>query len=509
MTEQSFKFFSLLLIYLACGAYRAQSPRWWIVGLAGTLIFLALLRPAAILMAFVIYGALLVNRPQTWKLLAGAAASLAAAVFVYSFAVCLLLPPAGLYKPNETSRLQNLAFYDLYMVDDASALDPGKGERRRELREVMDAFARDLPNSWLPRLPARYFAPYAQNPKAWVEQIFREPNRYKYMMLKDAVKIYRDMGPDPALRAKARRIISRVIWEVYLYEPWRLLSMIVRYGASVPGGGSQQIMFNNIFSWHQLAKFSPDNGPASREFIETVRNYYVDNPTELAKLVIPPDNKNFATDVDGFIRERLLGVPNANLFYRIWLILEDQKDPLRARQLYTGADREGLENAPGGQWQAYQTLAKIGAAQLSWFFFGVYSLPHFEFFHSYVQCHQAYERELLSGMRLFDWIPIEPDKLPLGYRSWFDYVFQALWVVFHLGCTYFIILAGPFALFTRYRWPILLSATIILVHAVPTTFVVYAQHRYVDQTLPVAILLSGFVLAAIVEKIWRRKAAGP
>lgn len=497
MTEQSFKFFTVLLIFLACGAYRAPSPRAWIFGLAGTTIFLALLRPAATLFAVLVFGALLAGRPRLWKMLAGAAASLAGALFIYSLAISLLLPPVG--QPN-------LLFYDLYMTGAASALSPDKGESRRELRQILDAFAQNIPPAWAARFPARPLASGAEDPKAWVDRLYREPNRYNYTVLREAVWQYRVTGSDLALRAKARHVIRQVMLEVYLSEPWRLIATVIRYGTSLPGGGSPQIMFNNIFSWHQVAKFSPDNGPASREFIEAVRSYYADNPAALGAIITPPDKKNFANDVDGFIRERLLGVPNPYVFYEIWTVLERQKDPFRARQLYSEVDREGIAHAPNGRWQAYQVLMEVGAQQLQRFFFGIYWIPEFEFFHNFVQCHQnpAYEPELLSGIRLFNWIKIEPNKVPLGYRNWFDYVFNSLWIVVHLGCTYFTILAAPLVMRTRSRWPVLLSLSIILSHAIPSCFIIYAQVRYVDQVLPVAIMMCGFVVVGLVDEFGRQ-----
>lgn len=512
MNEQAFKFFVLLLIYFACGAYRAEAPRWWIAGLGTTVIFLALLRPAAILMALVVFGALLLARPKTWKMLAAASAALAATMFVYSFAVCLLLPPIGLYKPTETPRFYDLAFYDLYMTDGASALDPEKGPQRRKLREILDAFATDLPPGWVGRFPARYFGHYAKDPKAWVDQLYREPNRYKYLLLKDAVPIYRDMGPNLSVRANTSRIIPRVVREVYLREPWRLVGMIFRYGTSLPGGGLPQIMFNRLFSENQLAKFSPDNGPASREFIEKVKEFYRDYPTELAKLVTPPDNKSFVNDVDGFVRERLLGVPSPYIFYHTWIVLEQSMDPFRSRQLYADVVHEGFEHATRGKWNAYIALAHQGLIQLQRFFFQPYFLPQFDFFHSFVFCYQntsepqsAYESELLGGLRLVDWVKIEPNKI-VGYRNWFDYLFHAIWMITHLGTAVFVILGAPFAFFSRCRWPILITAAIILAHAVPSCFFVFAQTRYIDQTLPVAILLCGFVAAGLVEVFIRCRA---
>jgi hypothetical protein len=166
MNEQAFKFLSVLLVYLAVKAYQSQAPRWWIVGLTATCVFLTLLRPAALLLAGVVFAALLVSRREYWKSLAAGVSTLGVSMFVYSFIVCLFLPPIGLYKPETMSRLADLAFYDLYMHDNASGLDPRKGPRRSELHEIVQNFAVDLPAGWHGRIPVRYFAPYVNNPKS-------------------------------------------------------------------------------------------------------------------------------------------------------------------------------------------------------------------------------------------------------------------------------------------------------------------------------------------------------
>lgn len=253
MNEQGFKFFLVLLVYLAVKTYQSQSPRWWVVALSLTSAFLVLLRPAALLIVAVVFAGLLFSRWKCWKPLTTGILGFGAVLFVYSFVVCLLLPPTGLHRPGAISRLTDLAFYDLYMQDNASGLRPREGRPGSELREVAHAFARDLKAGWIGRRPAKYFAPFADDPKGWVESLFTDPNPFKYAALKDAVSIYQDQGTDADLKLNARGVIRRATLEAYVYEPWRLISMTFRYGSSFPGSGNaEKILFNKIFSLMDL-----------------------------------------------------------------------------------------------------------------------------------------------------------------------------------------------------------------------------------------------------------------
>ena len=513
MTEQAFKFLSVLLMYLAVKAYPATAPRRWAIALSGTCLFLALLRPAAVLMALIVFGALLISRRQYWKAWVAGFGVVWLGMFVNSFVTCLvLLPPGGLYTANTVRKLTDLAFYDLYIENNAIALDPQAGPRRKELHDIIDAFAHELKSGWVGRQPPRYFAPYANDPERWVDSLYTDPNGVKYGMLKDAIGIYEDQGSDLLLRHEARKAISRAIWEAYRSDPLLLVRMIFRYGLTSTGGGGPEILANHIFSWFQVAKFSPENGPASRELVATVRSYLIDHPAA-ARTMLPPTAKDYTGDPDGFIRDQLLGVSNPELMYSIWTVLYDMKDPRRADKLYSDVDREGLVNgSPHGPWQAVQILIQQGDTQLYRFFFGRYL--DFDFFYNIVQCYQSsvspkYPGELLSGMRLFSWVKIEPDREIFysrpwaNVRSWLDYVVQITWMVTHLACSLLVLIGAPFALCSRHRWPVAVGGALVLSHAVPSCFIVYAQDRYIDQILPLMLMLVGFVIAGSFEPLWR------
>ena len=508
MTEQSFKFFSVLLLYLAVKAYWSPKPHWWIAAISATCILLALLRPAAILMAIIVFGGLAISRLKLWKPLAVGFASICASMFIYSFVASLFLPPPTFYSRGQLSRLTDLEFYDLYMQDNASALDPDRGPRRRRLHDIVEHFAAEIPLAWLPRLPKRLFAAYKNDPKGWVDNLYSNPDRIKYQMLKDAVSIYRDQGPNFALKRDANRIIQRTIREAYLHEPWRLAGMILRYGLAFPGGGGPQIMFNKVFSEEKTAKFTPDNGPASRDFVDSVRQFLADNPNEARRIAPPPRYRDYTHDPDGFVREQLIGIPNPDLFYSIWDILVNVKDPYRAHKLYDAVDREGFTNgAPDGAWSVYKIYISDGLQQLNRFFFGTYF--DFDFFYNIVMCYNnpAYVHELLSGTRLFSWVKFQPDR-PIVYgRAWSsvqskpDYVIQSIWMFTHLGCNLFIFYGALFALWSRYRWPILVTGALILSHAIPSCFIIWGQPRYVDQILPLTIILTAFVAGGLLDVI--------
>ena len=545
MTEQSFKFFSLLLVFFAVKIHQSNSPRGWVKALLATSLFLTLLRPASLLMVVIVFAALLVSRWQYWKSLAAGFLAFGMGMFIYSFIVSLSLPPVGLYtagavtyKPNSISSLLDLAFYDLYMHDNGARLRPEKGPRRSELRKIVEAFARDLKTGWTGRHPARYFALYANDPKSWVDSLYTDPNRYKYVALKDAVLTYSDQGPNLKFRQKAKRAIGRAVLEAYLDEPWRAIKMIFRYGFAMPGGGSTQIIYNKLFSEYQLARFSPKNGPASREFIRIVRQFLIDNP-ESVRTIAPPETyidqrknahrkKDYINDPDGFIREQLIGIPNPQFLYSIWSRILFLRNPKETRALYGAVVWEGIVNgSPHGPWGVYKGWFDNATVQLRRFFFNPYG--SFTFFYKLVYCWQnttstVYEQELLNGMRLFSHPKIQPHKpvietgtnwfAPGGpwwgnATNWFDLLVQGLWMFVHIASNLFIIVGAPFALWrSPYRWPFLVITALIFSQALPSVVFSFAQDRYVDMILPMTILLAGYAGAAMFGG-WRNQASPP
>jgi hypothetical protein len=373
------------------------------------------------------------------------------------------------------------------------------------LHDVVEAFAHERPYDWDNRHPAAYFGDSTKDPDMWVDGVYRKPNLFYYMVIKDAVFEMQDLGSNPKIRAVSDGVINRVLWEVFLREPWRFVSMAIRYATALPGGGAETLVFGRIFAELRLSTLSPDNGPASREFIDAARIYLNDSPTEMRRIV-PPSvfGKDYSGNVDGFINEQLLpGRYLGDLFWGLWLAMDYMKDPMRALKLYGAVNREAMARAPDGPWGVYRARANQVASQLATFFTGPYGDQPSLYFYNYAQCTKGdpgIERELLSGMRLFSWIDIEPEQVKTDL-SWIEEAIQGIWFFVRYACTIIIAPGAVFCLRSRYRWPILVMVAFIGYHALVNCIYGDPQPRYIDQILPVALLVVGFMATSLYERI--------
>jgi hypothetical protein len=506
MTEQSYKFFVLLLIYFFCEACRTRAPRRWIFCLVLTSVVLVAVRPAASLMFVVVFGSLLFIRPKDWKSVISGFAFVVALVFVYSFTVSLLLPPKALWMREPGKKIYDLAFYDLYMGPQSGGLDPSKGPARSALHDILESFAVERPQDWAGRSPKSAFADFADKPASWVENVYRQPSPFYYAALKDAVAMTQSLSPEETNRVKARQLIKRVVFEAYLDEPWRIASLLYRYGLASSGGFAGQLMYYKIFMVENLAVFSANNGPASAEFIDVLVHYFRDFPEELSRIAPPPKYKNYRGNVAGFIKDQIAGRPNPELLFSIWEIMDRTKGPIESRRLYTAVAREGINNGSAlGPWGVYRELARSTLRNMKAFFFDIRN-ENFEYFHDRIEYYKGlpWAGELLSGMRPFSTIGGPPVDNGSDYVSWFDGFVKAIWNIVRLGSNVLVVIAAAFCIRTRYGWPVFVIGALILYHAAAACFFVGLQQRYIDQILPPTILLAGFVISSVLES-WRRK----
>lgn len=506
MTEQSYKFFVLLLIYFFCGACRTRLPRRWIFCLALTSVLLVAIRPAASLMFVIVFSALLFIRPKDWKAVVCGFVFVVALVSAYSFATSLMLPPKGLWTKQLDSKLYDLIFYDLYMDPQSGGLDPSKGRARQTLHEVLETFAAERPQDWTGRNPKGAFADFADKPAAWVENVYRRPSPFYYAALKDAVYMAEWLSPEEAARVNARKLIKRVIIETYLDEPWRIASLLYRYGVASSGGFAGQLMYYKIFMVENLAVFSANNGPASAEFVDVLSSYFKDYPEELSRIAPPPKYKNYQGNVAGFIQDQIAGRPNPELLFSIWEIMDRMKGLMGSRKLYAAVAREGIANGSAlGAWGVYREFAWTTLRNMEAFFFDIRG-ESFEYFHQRIEYSNGlpWEKELLSGMRPFLAIGTPPVDNGSNAVSWFDELLKIVWNIVHLGSNLIVVTGAAFCIRTRYRWPVLVIGALILYHTVAACFFVGLQHRYIDQILPPTILLAGFVTSCVLERRQRK-----
>lgn len=227
LTEQTFKFLLLLLIYLASRAYRRPSLPL-LAGITGVNILLTLVRPQASLVAVLVFGMLAIAHPRRIFLMAGHYLAVIAGVGFCSLGAALYIAsstpfdlPENLQKTETTFRgkLATLLLYHLYVSQSGgTAVLAEKGTERAALRSVLQAYASQYPQEWTPLAPNHYFGAFAGNPSGWVDAVFHNPNPYYFDMIKVAVSTL-GKSKDPELKSAADHLIRRVVLETYRSEP--------------------------------------------------------------------------------------------------------------------------------------------------------------------------------------------------------------------------------------------------------------------------------------------------
>lgn len=535
MTEQLFKFLSLLLIYFLCRILAMKTCGFkQLLPLTLTLLFLLLTRPSAALICLTVFGILLAVRMKWWRPIGLCCTIPLGFLALFSLWLSLYtLPPfhlgwPGYYKPGYLSAVTELQFYDLYEHHPELLLDAQAGEKRAALKTVAERFIADLPHGWRGRTPFQHFTPYVNKPETMLRKIYEEPNRAYFLVLRDAVLTYRDMGPDAATRALAKRLIPGVINEVYLEHPAVFFEFWFRYmtAAVKTAGAAPQVLFFDMFVHDQVAKLKAENGPASASFLRLMKDHFKYNPT-LIQTVAPVAvyKKDYTKTPEAMVDELFTGAVGAGIYFNSWLILDNYLGPIKTSTLFAELNKEGIQHGWVGKEGFYTHFFKRGMSHLGRFFldpfvggglsiFGLFDSAPFYFDHNMVYCTHSqgpngeqYMEELRSGMRWVDLIPNQLETVIASnhYRSPLDVAVHILWDIARIASEIIIVLGVWFCWRSKVMIPIAVCLLAIAQHSISASFMVGAQTRYVDQIQPMMIVCACLVLVGVGEYFRRKK----
>lgn len=509
LTEQSFKFLLLLLVYLASRAYRAPS-RWLFAAIAAVSIMLALVRPQGSFIAILVFAMLAIAHKDRWK---AAAASFFAVFLVLGFCSFATALHLAAYIPTEApgtlqngssptlaSRLANLLFYNLYTSRSLGAAASGTaagGTGRAKLRNVMQRYAEEFPQEWTPLAPRHYFGAFSGNPSAWVEEIYRNPNPYYLNMIKVAIGAYLDSA-DPALRSAG--LFRRVILETYLAEPRQILSFFVRFFLAPAYSSGGQVSWNQFYT-SRLAPFGDGNGPASKELLDLAKIYISDFPQ------YPPSQwRNYPGGPDKLVDDVFVQQPAELNFWILWEIADRLKGRMESGQVFLQSLWE-FNNV-------YYLKLLLSLDDLTEFLFGTpasYASGHRVYdtaaaflspygftdpsFYEITDLPDEMQSEVKSGLQ-----PSALRRLVVGGPH-FDLIvrsYTVLWLAVRDIINVAIIATVLCCFRAGARWPAVLMGLIIIYNAAVIALVGGTYIRYVDQIAPLSILLAGLSVSSFV-----------
>jgi hypothetical protein len=503
LTEQSFKFLALLLIYLATLAYR-EPTRAKFAAIAAVCILFGLVRPQGSLVAVLVFGMLLLAHFKHWKSLAAHFFAVVLGLGISSFGSALYLVsqapveiPGNLQRPARTlpSRVKTLLLHHLYTVHDGgtSALDAKNGPERSKLRSVLQAYAEQFPMDWTPLAPKHYFGAHADNPTHWVDEIYRNPNPFYLNMIKVAVGAFTASNNEELSRA-ADGLILRVIWETYSREPRYILSFVTRYLLGSATSTGAQISWSQFYT-SRRAPFGENNGPASKEILDLAKIYISDFPG------YPPQQwRDYPGGPDKLVNDIFIQQANEGNFWFFWGVVDHLKGRTESGPIFY----KSLWEFP----DIYYLKSLLFIDKLTEFFFGmptnhqsgnrIYddgSIFLFSFTPEY-DVPARMREEIESGLQ-----PSAFHRLILGSPHYGSYVrwYTLLWLVARNVIHLSILATLLFCFRVGAGWPAALIGLVILCQASVIALATDTAIRYVDQILPLSILLAVLSVSSLLR----------
>ena len=504
LTEQSFKFLIILLLYLAVRAYRTPSQCLF-AATASVAVFLALVRPQAGFVAVLVFGMLLIAHPRRWMSLGTYFVSVVAVLGVFSFSTALYLaahvPPEFPEKLQEKpgtfqARLENLLLYHLHnsRLYGTPAL-AAAGPERDKLRLILQSYAEQYPEEWTKLAPRHYFGAFAGAPSRWVDEIYRNPNPYYFNMIKVAVAAFKN-SPDQTLKGMADELLPRVIMETYSATPRHLLSFIARYFLGSATTSGAPIAWSQFYT-AGLAPFSAQNGPASREIVDLTKTCFSE-----CSGFLPADPHHYPGGIDQLMKEGAFPGAAEGNFWWYWSAVDHLKGPMESGRIFLGSLGEF------GYFHYLKIVLSID--KLAEFFFGMPSsyqtgarkYDNGNFF--LIADQSALSSDLPANMLAEIQSGIKPARFvgpdvggPDFNRDvhWYTAVWLALRDVTNLA----IIATLLFCFRAGNGWPAMLIGLVILYNAAVVALVTDTYIRYIDVMMPLSLALAGLSVGSFVS----------
>lgn len=515
-SDHTAKFLLVLIVYLASLVYRTPSSS--LIGAIGVVgLLLTLNRPEHILITILVFVMLAIRHPKWWKTILGCFFGVALAISSVSLATCLyvvpdipieLWPKAPQRIRNSVGdRLSTLAFYNVYAARNADlAQNSGApSDVRRDLEIVLKDYADKYVSEWSAFRPRQYFGRFSGNASEFVAEIYRNPNPLYLGVVRMAIAVA-DSSNDPQLTRAANHLMWRLNWSIYRDHPEYAISFIKRFLLSSSTSTTGEQIFLTMYTRLPGNSFKASNGPASQQILELMRVYCRDFPDYL-----PGQWRD-----DPTIADRIGAEFSKNPSEGFWFFMREAVDRLRGKQESSSLFLQAAKEF-NGFWpiKIERTIDNLGQ-----FLIGVPTVyrtgvGEYDDAATFVRAFsspilpQKLQHQILGGMKISGlpdcMYPTSPNNCLL---AWGIYYYTPYWLsirtlLIGLGVATFL-----FSFLTGTGWLATLILTCILAEAAAISALTDVQTRYIDQFLPLAVILAGLSVGSFVvtfaERLARR-----
>jgi len=517
MTEQAYKFFSIFIIFLVVEIYFKRKINLYYLILPFASFFLVFLKPQLVILVILCYLFLFIFNRYYLKNNAYSLLVFCILFFINSHLVSLSIPPNGShetpYKPrNITSKIADLSLYTIYIK--------GYIEKEKSNLDLLDnifkSYSEEFEEKWLTNIPNPKIKKISIPGFNYADYFFTLPNAHKYKELKDIINLYNTYGKNNSFKISSDDLISQYSISYYLNDPKLIFYYIYEY-SFFRGGGSSQLLFNKLFSEYRSINFDINHGKYSAEFSYLIKEYLLTHTLENRGWVPDIYFSKYNNNPDAFLSNHLFDIPDAQLFFNYWLIIDELRGHIESDKLFSRVIDESISHKfPNNYFTGYEKLILNTKIQTYRFIFDPFL--NFDYFYKIVYCvpntsggegAKRWEWELNNGLRIFKNPVIIPNKFIdqtgtdwfsntdhwfINAESIFDKYVGWTWVITHYAASLIILIFLPIALFSNLRFIIAVLSFYLLSQAIISSSLVYAQIRYVDSLLPLVFILAGLSL---------------
>jgi hypothetical protein len=500
MTEQSYIFGLLILVYAVALYHKSPSPTALYI-ISAIVTALALVRPEANGIAYLAFVFCLLLARKYYRHVGIAFVAFLVVVSAWSFWVSLYTAPIS---GSFSQRVPKTFLYFTYEKNDDkhNYLDPANGPASALLKDYLTKFAVGFEPSWEARVPWHDFGRYESQPQQLVESIYTTPNEYYFRFILEAVyTVAQDQG------INSHDLFRHVLYETIKAHPSLLISFLRKdvVSSSVSFAG-QQLFYQNYVALSAQKNFGPlfdpSNGPASKKLLDTVREFAEDYPQAWNRLEPAEIFSNYAGHPEEFIDQSILQRPNGNTWWFMWNASNAINGVAQTSGLFMAAALEGFCKEPRALLLFPDNFMTyfLGPSVLHNKGYREIDLP--DIFHpTWVDTTlpQRLQAELVSGLRVFNTLSFVDNARAAAVEEW-------IWAV--LKPVIFLTIAITFLFLPAVNREAFVIGSFILVaiiyHGLVTSIFAEPFSRYVGHILPISIVLVVISTSAAITYFRRR-----
>lgn len=519
LTEQSYKFFSIFIIFITLEIIYKNKSFFYYLILSISSFLIVFLKPQSVILVILCYLFLFIKNNLFYKKNLYSLFIFCLLFFINSHLISLTIPPDATSKSQNTpNKIADLAFFTIYM----NGYLINNNVELKKIDSIFELYADEFNVNWLNNYPNLSIKSISTPGFNYHNYFFVSPSAEKYKNLKDIIDLYFVYGKNDLYRISSENLIANYTITAYLKDFKLFFNYLYDY-SFYRGGGSSQLLFNKLFSEYQSIKFTPNAGPATLEFSSIIKDYLLNHSLD-NKGFVPDVYFNKYKNVDNFLENHLYNIPDPQLFFNYWLIIDSVLGHANSDRLFSRVINESLTfHYPQNSLLGLNILAIKTHEQFLRFLFDPYL--NFDYFYKIVSClantsggagSRRWEWELTNGWRLIKVPPVIPNK-PVdetgttwfsNYHYWFinadssfDKYVGWTWVLTHYISSMIIVFLIFFGILSNLRMPILFLGIYLTSQALISSSLVFAQIRYVDSIMPLAIILAGLCLMGTIRVI--------